>query len=258
MRAGDIYTMNDPHDGGTHLPDLIIAAPAVVDGRVVAFSVCLAHQEDFGGKVPGSMPTELNRDLPGRSDRPAAQALRRRAAGRDIVQDDRAQRASAAPGAGRYRRAGLRGDGRLRAHRRSVPLGRHREGAGLHGPPARLCRAAHARAHCRNPGRGLLASPITWTTMASISTAACRSPSPLLFAAATPSSTMPARAHRFGGRSTRRFRARTPRSISPFAASRIPRSRTTTAAIGRSGSSCRRDVFSIRHLGRPLPSARTR
>jgi N-methylhydantoinase B len=58
MRAGDVYTMNDPHDGGTHLPDLIIASPAVVDGRVVAFSVCLAHQEDFGGKVPGSMPTD--------------------------------------------------------------------------------------------------------------------------------------------------------------------------------------------------------
>jgi N-methylhydantoinase B len=58
MRSGDIYTMNDPHDGGTHLPDLIIAAPVVVDGRVVAFSVCLAHQEDFGGKVPGSMPTD--------------------------------------------------------------------------------------------------------------------------------------------------------------------------------------------------------
>lgn len=57
MRAGDIYTMNDPHDGGTHLPDLIVAAPVVVDGQVVAFSVCLAHQEDFGGKVPGSMPT---------------------------------------------------------------------------------------------------------------------------------------------------------------------------------------------------------
>ena len=58
MRLGDVYTMNDPHDGGTHLPDLIVAAPAVVDGRVVAFSVCLAHQEDFGGKVPGSMPTD--------------------------------------------------------------------------------------------------------------------------------------------------------------------------------------------------------
>lgn len=58
MRQGDIYCMNDPHDGGTHLPDLIVAMPVLVEGLVVAFSVCLAHQEDFGGKVPGSMPTD--------------------------------------------------------------------------------------------------------------------------------------------------------------------------------------------------------
>jgi N-methylhydantoinase B len=58
MRDGDIYTMNDPHDGGTHLPDLIVVAPVFAEGRVVAFSVSLAHQEDMGGKVPGSMPTD--------------------------------------------------------------------------------------------------------------------------------------------------------------------------------------------------------
>jgi N-methylhydantoinase B len=58
MRHGDLYTMNDPHDGGTHLPDLIVAAPVLVDGSLVAFTVCLAHQEDIGGKVPGSMPTD--------------------------------------------------------------------------------------------------------------------------------------------------------------------------------------------------------
>jgi N-methylhydantoinase B len=58
MRRGDIFCMNDPHDGGTHLPDLVVAMPVHVAGRVVAFSVCLAHQEDIGGKVPGSMPTD--------------------------------------------------------------------------------------------------------------------------------------------------------------------------------------------------------
>ncbi len=58
MQSGDIFCMNDPHDGGTHLPDLVMAMPVVVSGRVVAFSVCLAHQEDIGGKVPGSMPTD--------------------------------------------------------------------------------------------------------------------------------------------------------------------------------------------------------
>ena len=57
-REGDVYTMNDPHDGGTHLPDLVVAAPVFAAGRTVGFSVCLAHQEDFGGKVPGSMPTD--------------------------------------------------------------------------------------------------------------------------------------------------------------------------------------------------------
>ena len=58
MRAGDIFCMNDPHDGGTHLPDLVVAMPVLVGGKIVAFSVCLAHQEDIGGKVPGSMPTD--------------------------------------------------------------------------------------------------------------------------------------------------------------------------------------------------------
>ena len=57
-RDGDVYTMNDPHDGGTHLPDLIVAMPVLFEERVVGFSVCLAHQEDFGGKVAGSMPTD--------------------------------------------------------------------------------------------------------------------------------------------------------------------------------------------------------
>ncbi len=54
----DVYTMNDPHDGGTHLPDLIIVLPVVFEAELVGFSATLAHQEDFGGKVPGSMPAD--------------------------------------------------------------------------------------------------------------------------------------------------------------------------------------------------------
>jgi N-methylhydantoinase B len=57
-REGDVYVMNDPHDGGTHLPDVIVARPVLCDGVTVGFAVCLAHQEDIGGKVPGSMPTD--------------------------------------------------------------------------------------------------------------------------------------------------------------------------------------------------------
>jgi N-methylhydantoinase B len=58
MEEGDVYCMNDPHDGGTHLPDLIVVVPVLVAGKVMAFAAALAHQEDFGGKVPGSMPTD--------------------------------------------------------------------------------------------------------------------------------------------------------------------------------------------------------
>ena len=58
MHAGDIYAMNDPHDGGTHLPDLFVAAPVFHRDMIVAFAVCLAHQEDIGGKIAGSMPTD--------------------------------------------------------------------------------------------------------------------------------------------------------------------------------------------------------
>jgi N-methylhydantoinase B/oxoprolinase/acetone carboxylase alpha subunit len=58
MADGDVYIVNDPYAGGTHLPDVIIAAPVFSGGRLVAFSVALAHQEDMGGKVPGSMPAD--------------------------------------------------------------------------------------------------------------------------------------------------------------------------------------------------------
>lgn len=58
IAEGDVYVLNDPYMGGTHLPDVIIATPIFVSGRPVAMSVALAHQEDMGGKTPGSMPAD--------------------------------------------------------------------------------------------------------------------------------------------------------------------------------------------------------
>jgi N-methylhydantoinase B len=58
MQDGDVYVLNDPYLGGTHLPDVIIAVPIVHEGRVLAISAALAHQEDMGGKSPGSMPAD--------------------------------------------------------------------------------------------------------------------------------------------------------------------------------------------------------
>ncbi len=56
MEDGDIYAMNDPYCGGTHLPDIIMAKPVFHDGTVIAFSVSLVHHQDVGGMTPGSIP----------------------------------------------------------------------------------------------------------------------------------------------------------------------------------------------------------
>lgn len=53
-RPGDLYVLNDPYDGGTHLPDVTIVAPAFHSGRLVGFAATMAHHQDIGGKAPGS------------------------------------------------------------------------------------------------------------------------------------------------------------------------------------------------------------
>src|SRR5689334_7451289 len=58
MAEDDAYIMNDPYDGGTHLPDVIIVVPIFHGSQLVALGCSLAHQQDFGGKAPGSMVTD--------------------------------------------------------------------------------------------------------------------------------------------------------------------------------------------------------
>jgi len=55
---GDIYIINDPYGGGTHLPDIAIIVPIFVDEELIAFSAAMAHHQDVGGKTPGSVPTD--------------------------------------------------------------------------------------------------------------------------------------------------------------------------------------------------------
>jgi len=52
---GDVWLLNDPFAGGTHLPDLTMVSPVVVDG-VLGYAVSRAHHADVGGPTPGSMP----------------------------------------------------------------------------------------------------------------------------------------------------------------------------------------------------------
>ena len=57
MRDGDIYCMNDPYLGGTHLPDIAVVMPVFARGRPIAFAAAMTHHQDVGGMAPGSVPT---------------------------------------------------------------------------------------------------------------------------------------------------------------------------------------------------------
>ncbi|HIC27998.1 MAG TPA: hydantoinase B/oxoprolinase family protein [Rhodospirillales bacterium] len=57
LAEGDIFIMNDPYLGGTHLPDIAIIMPVFVDGRLLGLSATMAHHQDVGGMTPGSVPT---------------------------------------------------------------------------------------------------------------------------------------------------------------------------------------------------------
>lgn len=51
---GDVVVLNDPYEGGMHLPDIFMFKPIFVRDRLQGFSVVVAHHTDVGGRVPGS------------------------------------------------------------------------------------------------------------------------------------------------------------------------------------------------------------
>jgi N-methylhydantoinase B len=57
-RPGDVFMLNDPFRGGTHLPDITLVSPLEDDGDVVGYAVTRAHHSDVGGMRPGSMPAD--------------------------------------------------------------------------------------------------------------------------------------------------------------------------------------------------------
>jgi 5-oxoprolinase (ATP-hydrolysing) len=58
MREGDVYVLNDPYHGGTHLPDVTVVTPVFVEGAAepAGFVASRGHHADIGGISPGSMP----------------------------------------------------------------------------------------------------------------------------------------------------------------------------------------------------------
>ena len=61
-QPGDVWILNDPYTGGTHLPDITLVSPVDSGGEIVGFGVTRAHHSDVGGMSPGSMPAG-SRDL---------------------------------------------------------------------------------------------------------------------------------------------------------------------------------------------------
>jgi len=65
IHEGDILVLNDPYEGGMHLPDIFVFRPIFVDGAagsearggkktLLAYGATICHHTDVGGRVPGS------------------------------------------------------------------------------------------------------------------------------------------------------------------------------------------------------------
>jgi 5-oxoprolinase (ATP-hydrolysing) len=62
MKPGDVYVLNAPYNGGTHLPDITVITPVFAEddragrGDVLFYVASRGHHADIGGITPGSMP----------------------------------------------------------------------------------------------------------------------------------------------------------------------------------------------------------
>jgi len=54
LHPGDALIINDPYEGGMHLPDVFMFLPVFLEARLQGFAVVIAHQTDMGGRVAGS------------------------------------------------------------------------------------------------------------------------------------------------------------------------------------------------------------
>jgi N-methylhydantoinase B len=54
LHPGDAVIINDPYQGGMHLPDIFMFVPFFHEGEIEGFCVVICHHTDVGGRVPGS------------------------------------------------------------------------------------------------------------------------------------------------------------------------------------------------------------
>jgi N-methylhydantoinase B len=58
INPGDVFMMNNPFEGGTHLCDVCIIRPIFEAGHLIGFGIAVAHWSEVGGKTPGSLPPD--------------------------------------------------------------------------------------------------------------------------------------------------------------------------------------------------------
>jgi 5-oxoprolinase (ATP-hydrolysing) len=60
ISPGDVYALNAPYNGGTHLPDVTVVTPVFdeADNEIIFFVASRGHHADIGGTTPGSMPPD--------------------------------------------------------------------------------------------------------------------------------------------------------------------------------------------------------
>jgi N-methylhydantoinase B len=54
IHHGDIFIMNDPFEGGIHIPDIFLFHPIFYRDKLIGYSAVISHHVDVGGRVPGS------------------------------------------------------------------------------------------------------------------------------------------------------------------------------------------------------------
>jgi N-methylhydantoinase B len=54
IHPGDVLVLNDPYEGGMHLPDIFVFRPLFAGRTVLAYAATICHHTDVGGRVPGS------------------------------------------------------------------------------------------------------------------------------------------------------------------------------------------------------------
>ncbi len=54
----ELWILNDPFRGGTHLPDITLVSPLLIEGELCGWAASRAHHADVGGPTPGGMPAD--------------------------------------------------------------------------------------------------------------------------------------------------------------------------------------------------------